>query len=101
MSKKAKTQAERDHHERIASMSCVVCDALDLVQIHRTEVHHLREGQGASQRAPHYIVVPLCKACHTGPMGVHGDQTYMRMAKMDELDMLNETIKRLSAEGLL
>ena len=95
MPKKAKTQAERRHHERIAGMSCVLCDALGVPQTEPTTVHHIREGQGMAQRAPHYLTVPLCKWCHQGELGVHGNQSMLRMAKMDELDMLAETIRRL------
>ena len=95
MTKKAKTAAERNHHERIAGMSCVICDALGQPQMTATEVHHLREGQGASQRASHWLVVPLCKEDHSQRYGLHGDRSRMRMAKMDELDMLAETIRRL------
>lgn len=95
MAVKAKTAAERRHHERIAGMSCVVCDALGIGQLTNTTVHHIREGQGMSQRASHWLAVPLCWDDHQGPNGVHGNRTRMRMAKMDELDMLAETIRRL------
>lgn len=95
MTKKAKTAAERQHHARIAAMSCVLCDELDVPQTDPTTVHHIREGQGMSQRASHWLAVPLCGYCHQGEQGVHGDRTLLRMAKMDELDMLAETIRRL------
>ena len=95
MTKKAKTQAERRHHERIAGMSCVICDALGQPQQTPTTVHHIREGQGMGQRASHWLAVPLCYGDHQSQFGVHGDRSRMRMAKMDELDILAETIRRL------
>lgn len=48
-----------------------------------------------SQRASNWLAVPLCPSCHQGPQGVHGDKTMLRIMKMDELDMLADTIRRL------
>ena len=74
---------------RVAELPCVVCGT-DGVQ-----VHHIREAQGMAQRASNYLVVPLCPDCHTGPNGVHGDKSLMRIKKMSELDMLAATIEAL------
>lgn len=59
-------------------------------------MHHIREGQGMSQRASDFLTIPLCPDCHQGPQGVHGDRTLMRVYKLSELDMLANTIMRLS-----
>ncbi len=75
---------------RVAELPCVLCGA------HGVQVHHIREGQGMAQRASNWLVVPLCPSCHTGPLGVHGDKTMMRINKMTELDMLAKTIEALS-----
>lgn len=48
-----------------------------------------------SQRASDFLTVPLCPSCHTGPLGIHGDKTMLRIHKKDELDLLAETIERL------
>jgi hypothetical protein len=48
-----------------------------------------------AQRASNWLVVPLCPSCHTGPLGVHGNKTMMRINKMTELDMLAKTIEAL------
>ena len=45
-----------------------------------------------SQRAGHYTAIALCKACHQGPLGVHGDKTLMRIHKLSEIDMVDSTI---------
>lgn len=94
MAKKTKTAAERRHHERVAAMGCILCDLLGQ-GYSPANVHHLREGHGMSQRANHFLVVPLCRECHQGPMGVHGDRTLLRLAKVEELDLLALTIQRL------
>jgi hypothetical protein len=49
-----------------------------------------------SQRASHYLTVPLCPSCHRGPVGVHGDKAMMKVQKIDELDMLAMTIAALN-----
>jgi hypothetical protein len=76
--------------DRVAQLPCSVC-GVDGVQL-----HHIREGQGMAQRASNFLVVPLCPSCHTGPMGVHGDKTMMRIKKLTELDLLANTIEALS-----
>jgi len=74
-------------------MPCSCCDAPA-----PSDAHHIRTGQGASQRASHYLVVPLCKDCHQGVNGVHGDKTMLRIMKLTELDLLAITIERLQNE---
>ncbi len=74
---------------RVAELPCVLCGEQGV------QVHHIREGQGMAQRASNWLVVPLCPSCHTGPLGVHGDKTMMRINKMTELDMLAKTIEAL------
>ena len=80
----------KKHLDRIAQMPCACCGA------HGVHVHHIRSGQGMSQRASDFLVVPLCPECHQGPQGVHGDRTLMRIYKLSELDMLANTIARLA-----
>ena len=98
MSKKAKTAAERRHHERIASMPCVLCDLLGQGPT-PAAVHHIREGQGMSQRASHWLVVPLCPECHQGDLGIHGDRTLLRIANVEEMDLLAITIEQLQGDA--
>lgn len=83
-------QAERAHLDRVASLPCCLCGEFPV------HVHHIREEHGMSQRASNWLTVPLCPSCHTGPKGVHGDQTMLRIYKMTEMDMLADTIGRLS-----
>lgn len=82
--------AGRRHMGKVASLPCACCGAYGV------HVHHIREGQGMSQRASNFLTVPLCPDCHTGPNGIHGNKSLMRVQKIDELDMLALTIERLT-----
>lgn len=98
MAKKAKTKAEKAYHDKVAQLPCMMCFVMGRQS--RASVHHIREGQGASQRADHYLVIPLCYDCHQGPHGFHGDRAYMKIHKVEELDLLALTIAMLHARGI-
>lgn len=85
------TTAERYHMDRVAQLPCSCCGA------HGVHVHHIRAGQGMSQRASNFLTVPLCPECHQGPNGIHGNKSLMRMQKLEELDLLARTIERMCA----
>ena len=92
MSKPAKTRKEKQYHEKIANMKCVCCDLLGQKQTMWTEVHHVNEYKGKSQRAGHYCVIPLCVDCHRGKCGVHGEKTFLKILKLTEMDLLDITL---------
>lgn len=81
---------ERRHMGKVAALPCVCCGASGV------QVHHIREGQGMGERSSHYLTVPMCPDCHTGPNGIHGNKSFMRIRKLDELDLLAMTIKALT-----
>jgi hypothetical protein len=81
---KAFTLSESSHLEAVKSVSCVVCDAPP-----PSEAHHIRQGD-------HFTTVALCQECHTGKNGWHRDKALWRIRKWDELDALNETLRRLA-----
>lgn len=83
------TKAEKAHMDAVASLPCVCCGS------HGVQVHHLREGQGMSQRASNWLTIPLCPECHTGPNGLHGNRSLMRIQKIEEIDLLARTIEAL------
>ena len=83
-----KTKASKEWMNRVAQLPCACCGE------HGVHLHHIREGQGMSQRASDFLVVPLCPDCHTGPLGIHGDKTMLRIKKMTELDLLADTIEK-------
>jgi len=84
------TDAEKRHMARVACLPCACCGAYGV------HVHHIREDQGMAQRASNWLTVSLCPDCHTGPRGIHGDKSAMRLRKLEELDLLANTIKALS-----
>ncbi len=84
------TKAEKRYLDRVANLSCAVCGAEGV------HIHHAREGQGMAQRAQNWLAIPLCPTCHTGPRGIHGDKQLLKAQKLDEIDLLANTIERLN-----
>lgn len=80
------TAAEREHMGGVKSLPCSVCDAPA-----PSAAHHINQGQ-------HYTVCALCYDCHQGHNGWHGNKSLWRIRKMDEMDALNITLKRLNGE---
>lgn len=82
--KRAMTQDEAAHVERVKLLPCSVCD-----QPPPSDAHEMRQGQW-------WTCMALCKACHQGPvLGWHGERRAWAVRKMDELDALSVTIRRL------
>ena len=84
------TKDEKHYLDRVANLSCAVCGAEGV------HIHHAREGQGMAQRAQNWLAIPLCPTCHTGPQGIHGDRRLLKARKVDEMDLLANTIERLN-----
>jgi hypothetical protein len=75
---------ERAHLYKVKLLPCSVCDAPG-----PSEAHHVKQGS-------QYTCVALCVSCHRdGMLGWHGQKRMWAIKKMDELDALNVTIKRL------
>lgn len=85
MNSKNLTAADREHIANVKALPCSVCDTPG-----PSDAHHINQGQ-------HFTVVALCKPCHQGRMGWHGERYAWKIAKMDELDALNVTLRRLLA----
>lgn len=96
---KRANNAERKHLDRVAGLPCGRCYMAGDWQIGKTFVHHIRTGQGMSQRASHFLTVPLCADCHQGDQGIHGDRTLWKIAKVDEMDVLAWTIEQLTRKS--
>lgn len=78
------TKTEREHLTRVKSLPCSVCDAPG-----PSEAHHIQQGQ-------QYTCVALCPDCHRGPiLGWHGQRRMWAIKKMEEIDALAVTVKRL------
>jgi len=68
----------------VKAQPCSVCGAEG-----PSEAHHIKQGL-------HYTTVALCVSCHKGnKMGWHGEKAAWRLAKMEEIDALNETIRNV------
>ena len=75
---------EREHLARVKALPCSVCDAPG-----PSEAHHVKQHQ-------QYTCIALCPDCHRGSfMGLHGRRRMWAIKKMDEIDALAVTIKRL------
>ena len=69
---------------KVKEQPCSVCG-----QAGPSDAHHIKQGK-------HFTVVALCKSCHQGSMmDWHGQKRAWAIAKMDELEALNETIKNV------
>jgi len=81
---------------RVAALGCAICRLLDYGPT-PAQVHHIREDLGMSQRARHWLTVPLCPEHHTGNAGIHGLGTRMfeRRYGIDELGLLAMTLELL------
>ena len=82
---RAITASERRHLARVKALPCSVCDAPP-----PSDAHHIKQGA-------HFATVALCRDCHQGGFaGWHGQQRAWTLRKMDEMDALNVTIRRLA-----
>ena len=66
-----KTKAERQYMGRVADLGCAVCRRMGYPGT-PAELHDKRAGQGLSNRASNWQVIPLCPEHHRGATGVHG-----------------------------
>jgi hypothetical protein len=89
------TKNEKEHLDAVASLPCALCGDSPV------HVHHIREGQGLSQRASNWLTIPLCPSCHQGSCGVHGDKSMLRVKKVTELDLLADTYAKLAKDGYM
>ena len=81
------TAKERAHLARVKELPCSVCDAPG-----PSDAHHIKQSSA-------WTCVALCKDCHQGSlMGLHGQRRMWAIKKMDELDALDVTIRRLVSD---
>jgi hypothetical protein len=91
------TAASKRHLGRVAALGCIMRPlGWEAECLGRVHVHHLREGQGAAQRASDWLTVPLCENHHVGLLGIHSKKSFYQRTRLDELDLLAATIERLS-----
>lgn len=91
------SNAGKRHMGKVAELGCSLCGILDMAYT-PAEVHHIRDGQGAAQRASDFLTVPLCPEHHRGASGLHGlgVKGFYTRYRLQELDLLAWTIERLT-----
>ena len=78
------SKKEREHIHKIKEMACGVCGASG-----PSDAHHIVQHE-------QYLCIPLCKDCHQGPYnGIHGQKIIWNVYKLNEMSVLNETIRAL------
>ena len=90
-------KSDKDHLSRVAALGCVACRVMD-IEDSPASVHHIRHGQGMSQRAPHKLTIPLCPPHHqTGGYGVaiHAGKDAFERTYGTELELLKMTYELL------
>ena len=91
----SKTICSATHEElmaKVAGLGCLICRG-------PAEIHHVRFGQGMSQRASDYLIIPLCPVHHrTGGFGIaiHAGQKQFELQHGSELELLAQTIKEIT-----
>lgn len=83
------TAAERAWVNKVKELPCSVCGVPG-----PSDAHHIKQGL-------HFAVVALCKSCHQGSkMGWHGEKRAWAIAKMDELDALDATLRAMNTNRI-
>lgn len=77
------SKTERSHLERVKSLPCSVCNAPP-----PSAAHHMKPDSA-------FYTIALCYECHQGKSGIHGDRAMWRVMKLDEVDALVATFRRL------
>ena len=79
-----------EYKDAVAQMGCVVDDCFEPANL-----HHPRFSCGLSQRAPDWLVIPLCKEHHQGGYSIHGSPGLFEKIEGTEQELLAKTIKNL------
>ena len=83
---------------QVARVPCVLCARMGLGDSPAI-VHHLKHGQGASDRASDFMTIALCPFHHVGEGGVHTlKERGLRLRyNVTELDLLADTIEGVAS----
>ena len=85
---------EKAYLDAVASLGCIVCRQLNYGNTPAV-IHHIRAGQGMSQRAGNALVIPLCPEHHNqggNGIAIHAGQKTWENMYGTELELLNQTI---------
>ena len=89
-------KSEKQHLSLVASFGCIACERIGFFGT-PAEIHHTRFSVGASQRASHLHVLPLCPHHHrTGGYGeaFHAGPKIWQEKFGTEKELLDEINKR-------
>lgn len=96
---KSKTKAEQQWLSDVAELGCICCRNAGY-GYSPAEIHHIRSGHGAGQRADHYSVLPLCprhhRACYE--TGFHAaPATWQRLhgSERELLEQVKQDVREL------
>lgn len=78
------------HMGLVKALPCGVCGASG-----PSDAHHILEGRIPGRKSPDFLAIPLCKDCHQGSGGIHGDRTMWKICKANELQVLADTLEAL------
>ncbi len=90
------TNALSRYLDRVRALGCLLCQRLGYSET-PASLHHPRTGQGMSQKASDWCVIPLCHEHHQGDSGIHGTRSAWKQAQVDEMDLLGEVNQRLNS----
>ena len=77
--------AGKRHMSKVAALGCLVCDS-------PANIHHIRTERIKSD----FLVIPLCREHHQGDFSIHNSKERFTNIYGSELQLLAETIERLS-----
>ncbi|WP_409929190.1 Ref family recombination enhancement nuclease [Citrobacter sp. Marseille-Q6884] len=100
---KHQTKAEKEHVNKVAELGCVACYVQEGVWGTPGEIHHIRDGQGVSQRSGWYEVLCLCLGHHrhddkrAGKIAIHGNSGYKNFTTNygSERELLKLTVSNI------
>lgn len=83
----------------VASLGCIACRLHGYGET-PAEVHHIRNGQGMSQRADNKKTIPLCPPHHRGTAGLVVPSIHMQKSQFEsefgtELELLEQTVREV------
>ncbi|EEJ5116973.1 Protein of uncharacterised function (DUF968) [Salmonella enterica subsp. salamae] len=94
------TKTDRIWLSRVAALGCIVCKNLGFGET-PAEIHHVRTGQGAGQRADHRKTIPLCHQHHrVGGHGVaiHAGKKTWEQKYGSETELLIQVVSELDGD---
>lgn len=88
--KRPKPKKDPKHLQRVRELGCIICQS-------PANAHHIRAGNGLSQKASDYETIPLCHFHHQGKEGIHTVGTRVwQMRFGTEIDLLEKTRRLLN-----